>query len=292
MDYIPNISPGLEKNYQRWLMSPFIDHSRVRAWLEQQGYTTVSISSNWSITDNPTTDVYYQPYPVMLNDFEGFLLDSTPLKMFEPILGGFASVPSYATQRRVIQYNFETLAQLPEMPGPKFVIAHVIAPHPPFVFDENGDPVEADEASFSFKDAAEYGGSREEYRERYIDQLQFVNDRVIQVVETLLASSPTPPIIIIQADHGSGMFVDFASSLDTCVRERFSPFAAYYLPGTESDLIPSDVSGVNLFRMIFNAYFAADLPLLEHRQYYYKQPVSFYEFEDVTARQNEKCGKP
>ena len=138
MDYIQNFAPGMENNYQRWLMSPFIDHSRVRAWLEQQGYTAVSISTNWSITDNATTDTYFQPYPVMLNDFEGFLLDSTPLNLFQPLLRTFASVPSFETQRRVILYNFESLARLPDIRGPKFVIAHIIAPHPPFVFDENG----------------------------------------------------------------------------------------------------------------------------------------------------------
>ena len=228
----------------------------------------------------------------MLNDFEGFLLDSTPLKLFQPLLRTFASVPSFETQRRVILYNFESLARLADIRGPKFVIAHIIAPHPPFVFDENGDPVEMSEGSFSFKDAAEYAGSREEYRQQYVDQLQFVNDRMVSVVKTLLATSKTSPIIIIQADHGSGMFVDFASSKDTCVRERFSPFAAYYLPDTEPDLVPSDISGVNIFRIILNEYFAARLPLLEHKQYYYKQPVSFYQFEDVTARQNETCGQP
>ena len=292
MDYIQNFSPGLEASYQRWLMSPFIDHSRVRAWLETQGYTTVSISTNWSITDNATTNVYYQPYPVILSDFEGFLLDSTALKLFEPLLSRFASVPSFESQRKIILYNFESLARVPDMAGNQFVVAHIIAPHPPFVFDENGNPIESSDDSFSFKDAAEYGGSREEYKERYIDQLQFINERVISVIENLLANSQTPPIIIIQADHGSGMFVDFASSENTCVRERFSPFAAYHLPEVEPALIPSDVSAVNLFRIIFNAYFAAQLPLLEHRQFYYEQPVSFYQFEDVTARQNEKCGQP
>jgi len=291
MDYIESFSPGLEKSYQRWLMSPFIDHSRVRALLEQQGYRSVSISTNWSITDNPTTNTYFQPDPMMLSDFEGFLLDSTPLNIINPILDRFASVPSFESQRKIILYNFETLAHLPELPGPKFVVAHIISPHPPFVFDRNGKAVQLSD-SFSFKDAAEYSGSKGEYRRRYVDQLQFVNDNMERVIEAILAKSKLPPIIVIQADHGSGMLVDFASSKNTCIKERFSTFAAYYLPNLDPHSIPPSVSAVNIFRIIFNEYFAAQLPILESKLYFYKRPVSFYEFEDVTTRQNEKCQQP
>jgi len=288
MDYIQKFSPGLDASYYRWLMNPFIERSRVRSALEQQGYTTVSISTNWSITDNATTDVYFHPYPVMLNDFEGFILDSTPLKLFEPLLNKVASVASSESQRKIVLYNFDTLADLPELPGPKFVFTHIISPHPPFVFDRNGNPVDTS-YSFSFKDASEYPETQTEYQQRYLDQLQFVNENLQRVIESILANSETPPIIILQADHGSGMLVDFGSSKNTCVRERFSPFAAYYLPNSSDELVPDNISSVNIFRMIFNEYFGTSLPTLESKQYYYSKPVSFYAFEDVTARVDDRC---
>ena len=291
MDYVQTFSPGLEENYSRWLMSSFIDHSRVRALLEQQGYTTVSISTNWSITDNATTDVYLHSYPVMLTDFESFILGSTPLNLFEPLLGTIASIPSLESQRKIVLYDFDALAAVSDLPGPKFVFAHIVSPHPPFVFDRNGNPVDMLH-SFSFKDADEYPGSREEYRQRYLEQLQFVNYKLQRTIEVILAQSKAPPIIILQADHGSGLFVDFASSNNTCIKERFSPFAAYYLPDQEEHSIPPDVSAVNVFRMIFNEYFGAGLPILESRQYFYNKPVSFYEFEDVTARLDDQCRRP
>jgi hypothetical protein len=246
------------------------------------------MSTNWSITDNATTDVYFNAYPLMLNDFEGFMLDSTALKLFEPFLDQFASVPSFKSQRKIISSNFDTLATLSHLPGPKFVFAHIIAPHPPFVFDRNGNPVDAP-YSFSFKDANEYPGSRKEYQERYLEQLQFVNKNMQRVIDSILDGSKTPPIIILQADHGSGMLVDFSSPAKTCIKERFATLAAYHLPGLADRVIPPDITGVNLFRMVFNEYFATDLPLLETRQYFYKQPASFYAFEDVTAMIHDKC---
>ena len=111
MDYIQALTSGLENSHNRWLMEPFIDHSRVRALLESQGYKTISLSTNWTITDNQTTDMYYHPYPVMLSDFESFVLDRTPLKYFKPALSSFASVPSVTTHREIVRYNFENFLQ-------------------------------------------------------------------------------------------------------------------------------------------------------------------------------------
>jgi hypothetical protein len=291
MDYIQTLAPALNNNYQRWLMEPFIDHSRVRALLEAQGYQTVSISTNWTITDNQTTDFYYHPSPIMLSDFEGFLLDMTPLQIIEPLLGRFSSLPTAETHREVIRYNFQTLTDLPSLPGPKFVFAHIISPHPPFVFDNDGNPIETSYA-FTFQDANEFPGAITDYPNKYVDQVQFVNKNVEDMVETILARSKVPPIIILQADHGSGMLTDLTSPRNTCIRERFSPFAAYYLPGIDRNAIPSAISNVNIFRIIFNEYFHGNLPYLDNRQYFYKDMQAYYNFEDVTARLNDECVTP
>jgi len=71
--------------------------------------------------------------------------------------------------------------------------------------------------------------------------------------------------------------------------ERFSPFAAYYLPGVDDYSITTITSAVNTFRIVFNKYFDANLPLRENRQYYYMNQLSFYEFEDVSTRVDDRC---
>ena len=291
MDYVQALVPALRQNRERWLMAPLIDHSRVRAVLEPKGYQTISLSTNWTITENTTTDIYLHPSPVMLSDFEGYVLDMTPLQIFEPVLGTFSSLPTAESHRDIIRYNFKTLSELPNIPGPKFVFAHIISPHPPFVFDQDGNPVDTSDA-FTFQDANEFPGAQNEYPQRYADQVKFVNKNVQAIVETIMAQSKVPPIIILQADHGSGMLTDLTSPDNTCIRERFSPFAAYYLPGKEADAIPSDISSVNIFRIVLNTYFNAHLPLLEDKQYFYKDMQDYYDFEDVTGRLNDRCVLP
>ena len=87
------------------------------------------------------------------------------------------------------------------------------------------------------------------------------------------------------------MLTDFRSSENTCLKERFSVFAAYYLPNLNPETIPNDITPVNLFRIIFNEYFQANLPLLKNAHYYYKDNVYIYRAEDVTAQVDTCTGK-
>lgn len=288
MDYVDSLAPGLEDSHFWWLMAPFIDHSRVRATLESQGYTTVSISTGWSLTDNPTTDIYLHPFPVMLTDYERFFLGDTALGIVQPLIKDIASIPTFDTHRRITRYSFESLMSIPEIDGPKFVFAHITSPHPPFVFDKDGNPLNPP-GNFNTNDADDFYGPSSVYQEGYVGQVQFVNTQMRQVVDAILEKSKTPPIILIQADHGSGLLTDFSSAENTCIKERFSPFAAYYLPGMDQDDIPSNLTTVNLFRILFNEYFKAELPLLENEQYYFKDTVYLYRLVNVTARLDEEC---
>jgi hypothetical protein len=288
MNYISSLVPELNDSVFWWLMSPLIDHSQARAILERAGYETVSIATDWSITDNPSADRYYKPYPIHLNDFEGYLLRQTPLGTLSFALENIAIVPSFAAHRELVNYNFETLATVPDIPGPKFIFAHIVSPHPPFVFDQDGNarnPV----YTFSFNDANDFPGTREEYRKAYIAQVEFVNKQLEEMMEAIFAKSEVPPIIILQADHGPGMLTDFRSSANTCLKERFSTFSAYNFPGMDPENVPDDISAVNVFRLVFNHYFGAELPLLENRFYYYKDTIFIYKAEEITAQIDRAC---
>lgn len=281
MDYIHSLLPGLEDRPNWWLAKPLITRSKARIILEQQGYQFVTVISNWGITNITDSDVYLDPSRILLNDFESFVLNSTPLSAALPLFKNVAILPTFDAHREMILYNFETLSKIPELPGPKFIFAHIIAPHPPFVLDAQGNPVEPD-YPFSFNDANDFPHEKLSYQKQYIAQLQFVNKKVEALVDTLLNNSATPPIIILQADHGPGLMTDLNSWQDTCLQERFAVFSAYYLPGVEPGNVPGDLTPVNLFRVIFNEYMNAELPLLENMHYYSRD--TFYAFwaEDVT----------
>src|SRR5215216_5356173 len=91
MDYVGSFAPGLEDSHFWWQMTPFLEHSRVRTILEQQGYKTVSLSTGWGPTDDSSTDIYLHAFPLMLTDYERYILGDTPLGYMQPALEKWAS---------------------------------------------------------------------------------------------------------------------------------------------------------------------------------------------------------
>jgi hypothetical protein len=283
MNYIDHLTPEIKNSTFWWLMSPWLDNNLARTSLERIGYTSVSTSTDWSITDNPTTDYYLKSHPIILTDFERYFFGATPAKLFQPLLENVSSMPTFNAHRRSQLNNFDAMQEIVKIPGPKFVFAHIILPHPPFVFSRDGSPLNPPSA-FSLNDAKEFPESSEQYREQYVDQVQFLNGRLEPMIDSILENSKEPPIIILQADHGPGMQTDFGSAANTCLAERFSTFSAYYLPGMDTAEIPQNVAPVNLFRIIFDHYFDAGLPLLENAQYYPTTALSVYSLENVTTQ--------
>ncbi len=269
-------------------LSELIKHSQVRVLLEDLGYTTVALASGFYPTEITDADVYLSPYANSpLNEFEGFLFSLTPARFFIQAFDLAGPWPGYSTHRARILYAFQQLREIPTMiAGPKFVFAHIFTPHPPFVFDREGRPVQPDYPYYPVD--GEAFGDRREYFHGYPGQLLYINTLLEDTIDTLLSSSDLPPIIIIQADHGPGMLLSFGSLEDTCVRERFSILNAYYLPDCEDCALSETITPVNSFRLIFDTYFGTNFGLLEDRGYFssWDKP---YDFIDVTDQTSAPC---
>lgn len=288
MEYVQTLMPGAEDLKNWWIMSPLIKDSRVSAMLEDAGYQSVAIASDWDITNNEDADIYLKPFPFRLNEFEKMLIQTSPLRLLSPVIGKFTQINTYASHRKTIGFAFESLSAIPDIEGPKFVFTHITAPHPPFVFDKDGNEI-TPPYDYSFVDGTSFPGTREEYRQGYIEQLQYINGQLEKTIDVILEKSENPPIIILMADHGSRLLTDFAIPANTCIHEGYSNFAAFYLPGADEDLIPADITPVNVFRIIFDQYFGTEFGLLENGYYFSSDGIHYYQFEDVASRLHQSC---
>ena len=287
MQYLDTMSQIMGNSSLWWPLKEMFVSNETRKFLERQGYKTVIVASGWDFTTITQVNTFKQPYPIFLSDFEEFFVANTNVSLFRVLGNRWVSFPGYDTHRRMILFEFEQLKNIPALDSPKFTFVHVIAPHPPFVFEADGNPTDPD-YPYTLADNRYLIKPPSKYRQGYLDQLSFINTQVLEVVDAILEKSTNPPIIIIQGDHGPGIFVDSQSSSPPCFYERYSILNAYYLPGIDPGRVPQDITPVNTFRMILNHYFSADLELLPNHQYF-STPDAIHQFEDVTALTDNSC---
>ena len=275
LDYLQNLnenySPDNEDRTQLWKS---IHDSTVRYELEQAGYKTVAFASGFAFTELTDADAYLSPSSIWgpLSEFEILLMRTTPLRHLEDL--GWVNLEQIDGQR----YRERTLLvlnsmeKLAKMPGPKFVFIHLVIPHPLFVFAPDGSPT--DPSLFLNEDDVY---TRDKYYEGYRNQAAFISTQMEQAVSTLLTESSTPPVIVIQGDHGPWLQTG---------SDQFKILNAYYLPG-HNDLLYPGISPVNTFRLIFNTYLSADYPLLQDVSYASPIPYVF----DFSPVENPCSGK-
>ena len=291
MDYLQTLNAdGRVSLENRGDLIVLVENNRVRNLLAQRGYQLVSFHNEYKATI-PGADIYYEDsqngiaYP--LTAFESIVIDHSMARVLShvPALNKILIEMPYDTHRRHILFTFDKLQDVPALEGDYVVYAHIIAPHPPFVFNEEGGVIPHD-TPFTLNDANYYmrEHSQKNYIAGYRRQIQYVNRLVLETVDAILQRSTTPPIIILQGDHGPGAYLHWGSLENTLPAERFGILNAYYFPdGDYSQLYPS-ISPVNSFRVLFNQFFGADYESLPDRHYYssWSFPFDFIEVTDLS----------
>jgi len=268
-------------------------HGQVRDLLEGAGYTIAAMDTDYPLTDWKNADIYLSPYHSRLSEFELVFLGKSAMgAVFDPEFPftdefrAFLPLPNYGTRREKLRFEFDHLPELYSIDAPTFAFVHIIAPHPPFVLDRDGGPL-AIRRPYSPVDAEGFGGTVEEYRSLYIQQLQYTNQAILQALDSVLTNSDRPLVIIIQGDHGSGS--QMGETLEaSCMFERTSILNAYYMSDGKTDLLYPSITPVNSFRVIFNTYLGTDYPLLPDRTYY-SPYVNPYQFVDITTDIGSTC---
>jgi len=145
-------------------------------------------------------------------------------------------------------YNLTWKVAEQKITSPKFIYTHLMMPHYPYYFDRNGkeQPFEKLlEGYQSNKDA-------------YIEYLLYSNKKLLALVDHILKSSATPPVIVLMGDHGFRHFVEPVES-----KYYFLNLVSVHLPSRNYASLSDSLTCVNLFRTLLNTEFAQHLPLLK-----------------------------
>ena len=260
----------------RGLRSPF----EVQEFLGGLGYRFIYAGTFWQpMAKHPSADINYV-YDRLTSEFLGVLQRATVLRALEQI--GPTSPYDWRRNRwDQTLYELRSLQRASTLGGPKFVHAQLALDHEPYVFHPDGSFI---------TDADAHGLTHEQ---QYVEQLKFTNTQMLAWVDQLLAVPQSQrPIIMLLADEGpwppgyrqdeKGFEWDTAST--AALKQKFGILNAVYLPDQDPQAAGfySSITPVNEFRVLFNAEFGLNLPLLPDRNYIWPNQSDIYTYIDAT----------
>ena len=258
--YVDPIAGVMRDRRDRRALDELIQRAGPIAGLKALGYRFRLIGSNTSVTQRHRLADECDCRAAGLNEFENGLLTITPFRALPLYRATFGS--HYAS----VLTAFDRIMAGRPGAAPQLVLAHVILPHPPFVLDRDGYPV-IHRGPLVFGDGDHFPGTLEDYRKGYGEQVRFTMTRLVDLA-TRLKAGKTPAIVVVHGDHGPGARYSHLSLDNTDVSERLPIFLGMHVEGLSDASMPSNMSPVNTFRLIFNFRFGSRLPLLANRSFY------------------------
>ena len=265
---------------QRPAVYDLLRNHEVARRFQQQGYRYVHFNTNFSATermDHADIAYSYRP-PLLQSEFMSVFVRTTLLRPFEPDVAS------------MYHYMFDTVETVPDIDGPTFTFLHLLAPHNPYVFDASGNV--RSNVPLTLQMQEKTGGWKE--KAQYVEQLQYLNTRYLQIIDSILAKSKVPPIIILQSDHGSASSWDPKSKGKKRMRfwfERTGTLNAWYAPPSVQVRLTPKMLSVNTFRILLSELFGEDLPELEPHVYtsWYGAPYKFVDRVDTVDAAFDKA---
>jgi hypothetical protein len=253
-------------------LGELIAHNRLFATMHAAGYRIRSYESEYAFLRPQPADARPAPL-VRFTNFEYRLYEGSVFPRLLQAAGRPRGWVPAAVHRHHIRWVLDHLSSEPihENDPPTFVFAHLLVPHPPFAFTEDGGPrptrlVMAFNDADPWRDLARDTG--ESYEAGYIDSVKFLSARVPEVVRAILNGARRPTIIYVHSSHGPASRLEWERPTPTSVRERLGIlFAARFPDGDASPLHPR-ITPVNAYRVLVNRALGAGLPLLDDRSYF------------------------
>ncbi|MFC1646043.1 hypothetical protein ACFL2Y_02560 [Candidatus Omnitrophota bacterium] len=278
MEYINYLKEEIGEESTNWApIHDLLNDFKVRRFLKEKGYKFKFLGpGHWQ-------KIMYDDFcSNSKNNFSfEFLMTLYSTTMLYPI-GAVFDFDKRMMKYKEIQNQFNEIARIAHMNERTFVLAHMLLPHWPYVFDRSGNFI------------TRWKERKKGLKQGYLDQLIFTNNKIKTLIDKLLSSSEIPPVIIVQADEGpypqkySVMYKDeeqynWENASIEDFRKKFRILNAYYLPGVEKSALYPSITPVNSFRIIFNHCFDTNFELLPDESYAFENfryPYKFFNVSD------------
>lgn len=275
--------------------------------LADQGYQYNHVSSWWDFTRvGIKADKHYaQSYRLNVFNKSFYATDLQRDIFFKSILSpwlkkgisfGDWPVLKYDLDRNPVE-NFNSqidslkaISARSDKNTPQFTLAHVLAPHPPYVFDQNGNTPPYD---------VESNDNGVDEQVKYANELIYVNKRLKDLIAHIRQTSPDA-VVIVQADEGPypkqfrgpmspERYYDPLELPQKQMQQKFGILASYYMPGVERGEVEKINSSVNVFRFVLNHYLGYNMQMLPDCQLSSGNKFNVYNYTVVNDRLTGKA---
>jgi hypothetical protein len=282
MDYLGDLAERVGEDSDDWKpLYRTIPGARVSRFLQEQGYRYAHIGPWYDPTASDKTAQLNYHYD-KTSEFTRVLLQTTIVQPLAKRVGLLKEFDGRQVSHNQILFQFESVLDASKLPGPTYTFAHLLIPHEPFVFDAQGRYLDEEAAK------------ARSWEDGYRGHVEFANRKILETVDHLLdVPDDKKPIIILQADEGPKRYDweyggedRWEDATDDELRFKVGILNAYHTPGDVDLDLYQDITPVNSFRKVFNAYFGTDLEMLPDRNYVYGDGDEPYRLTDVTDRVN------
>jgi hypothetical protein len=305
-NYTNNIVSKYKDNQiqSRTLYHNLIRQSSVAKALKDNGYKFYQIGADYSasskapmadfdLTSSNSISVFNRP-PRKLSPFEYMEFNKSLYRqLFKVSLNWW---PFKSIEKDKVKMVGEQLTALNSLAsqksGGKFVFAHILVPHHPYVFNSDG-------SISQFQTSDNYGTT---IKTKYLNQLQYINTEMSKTIKKIMDSTNGQAVIILNADEGtypqemnSDAF-DLAAPLDYMsktdmntwsekwLKMKFGILQAAYIPKASQQDV-QNLSSVNVFRVILNSYLGYNLEYLPNCNFGFNRGDRYeYDYSDITKK--------
>lgn len=243
-----------------------ISDNRAMRYLESRGYTTVVIDERkmgYPSARPIHADYSYEygssaipqgdggAYGFYFDEFGELVMDNTILYIFSAKYK--KNQPLVSQHSNMIYFTVDNIADN-KIPSPKSVYVHLLLPHAPFMFGQNGE----------IRDS-QYFTNWNYYLDNYIFSIRIAEAMIDRILSE--TDPGNPPVIIIQSDHGARNHLTHreGSAVLPDYPEEFKTLILYalLLPGYDYSNLPQDINPINTFPIVFNYLFDTNIPLVD-----------------------------
>ncbi|MBN1130160.1 MAG: sulfatase-like hydrolase/transferase [Chitinispirillaceae bacterium] len=237
----------------------------VITYLQKRGYRVYVTKHGLETEESGSAGRFLKPrseiFGILWDEFNEALLLMTPARLIMEV-SGFREPPFFEKHRRLIRFALEFCATAHKIKGPKYVFAHILAPHTPIVFGPHGEELQPGPAYLN-NPRADPG----RFVKASSDEIAFLDSIVARTISQMIAADSTI-VIILQSDHGEFTQWPQEERPDRAViRQRHGILNALRIPGRRMR-ISDTMTAINTYPVVFNALFGTALPLLEDRVFY------------------------